>query len=96
MKYKNPMFVVTDIDKSVEFYQKVLGLPVIMDFGTNKTLTGDLTLQTSKTYEEFIGTNKEGNDFEIYFGENEFDNFVNRIFILNISTLSKNIHGDSK
>ena len=25
MKMKNPMLVVTDIDKSVEFYKKVLG-----------------------------------------------------------------------
>lgn len=46
MKMKNPMLVVTDIDKSVEFYKKVLGLNVIMDFGANKTLTGGLALQT--------------------------------------------------
>ena len=46
MKLKNPMLVVTDIDKSVEFYKKVLELHVIMDFGANKTLTGGLALQT--------------------------------------------------
>ena len=40
MKIKNPMLVVTDINKSLEFYIKVLGLHVIMDFGANKTLTG--------------------------------------------------------
>ena len=40
MKLKNSMLVVTDIDKTVEFYKKVLGLHVIMDFGANKTLTG--------------------------------------------------------
>ena len=28
MKLKNPMLVVTDIDKSVEFYKKVFGLHV--------------------------------------------------------------------
>ena len=39
MKIKNPMLVVTDINKSLEFYIKVLGLHVIMDFGANKTLT---------------------------------------------------------
>ena len=49
MKFKNPMLVVTDIDKSVEFYKKVFGLHVIMDFGANKTLTGGLALQTSET-----------------------------------------------
>ena len=37
MKLKNPMLVVTDIDKSIEFYKKVFGLHVIMDFGANKT-----------------------------------------------------------
>ena len=37
MKMKNPMLVVTDIDKSVEFYKKVLGLHVIMDFGSNSS-----------------------------------------------------------
>lgn len=47
MKFKNPMLVVTDIDKSVEFYKKVFELHVIMDFGANKTLTGGLALQTS-------------------------------------------------
>lgn len=52
MKLKNPMLVVTDIDKSIEFYKKVFGLHVIMDFGANKTLTGGLALQTSETYKE--------------------------------------------
>ena len=36
MKLKNPMLVVTDIDRSVEFYKKVFGLHIIMDFGANK------------------------------------------------------------
>jgi len=47
MKLKNPMLVVTDIDKSVEFYKRVFGLRVVMDFGANKTLTGGLALQIS-------------------------------------------------
>lgn len=55
MKLKNPMLVVTDIDRSVEFYKKVFGLHIIMDFGANKTLTGGLALQTAETYKEFIG-----------------------------------------
>ena len=58
MKMKNPMLVVTDIDKSVEFYKKVLGLHVIMDFGANKTLTGGLALQSLESWQEFIGTGK--------------------------------------
>ena len=58
MKFKNPMLVVTDMNKSVEFYKKVFGLHVIMDFGANKTLTGGLALQTVETWKEFISTNE--------------------------------------
>ena len=78
MKFKNPMLVVTDIEKSVEFYKKVFGLHVIMDFGANKTLTGGLALQTVETYKDFIGTNDisfGGNNFEIYFE----DKFADRL-----------------
>ena len=39
VKLKNPVLVVTDIEKTVAFYKKVLGLHVVMDFGANKTLT---------------------------------------------------------
>ncbi|MGN0513287.1 MAG: VOC family protein [Lachnospiraceae bacterium] len=82
MKFKNPMLVVTDIDKAVEFYKKVLGLHVIMDFGANKTLTGGLALQTAETYRDFIDTENisyGGNNFELYFEEDDFDRFVNKL-----------------
>lgn len=82
MKLKNPMLVVTDIDKSVEFYNKVLGLRVIADFGANKTLTGGLSLQTAETYREFIENDNitfGGNSFEIYFEEDDFDRFLERL-----------------
>lgn len=82
MKLKNPMLVVTDIDKSVEFYNKVLGLRVIADFGANKTLTGGLSLQTAETYKEFIENDNitfGGNSFEIYFEEDDFDRFLERL-----------------
>lgn len=82
MKLKNPMLVVTDIEKSVTFYKKVLGLHIIMDFGANKTLTGGLALQTAETYYEFIGTKDisfGGNNFEIYFEEDDFDKFAENL-----------------
>ena len=82
MKLKNPMLVVTDIDRSVEFYNKVLGLRVVADFGANKTLTGGLSLQTAETYKEFIETDNitfGGNSFEIYFEEDDFDCFLERL-----------------
>ena len=82
MKIKNPMLVVTDIEKSVEFYKKVLGLRVIMDFGANKTLTGGLALQTLETWQEFIGTDDisfGSNSSEVYFEEDNFDKFAERL-----------------
>ena len=82
MKMKNPMLVVTDIDKSVEFYKKVLGLNVIMDFGANKTLTGGLALQTLESWQEFIGTGDVlfgSNSSEIYFEEDNFDKFADKL-----------------
>lgn len=82
MKLKNPMLVVTDIDKSVEFYKKVLGLHVIMDFGENKTLTGGLSLQTLETWKELIDSKNVsfgGNSFEVYFEEDNFDRFIDKL-----------------
>ena len=79
---KNLMLVVTDIDKSVEFSKKVFGFHVIVDFGTNQTLTGGLTLQTVETYKDFIGKSDisfGGNNFEIYFEEDNFDAFADKL-----------------
>lgn len=82
MKFKNPMLVVTDMDVSVDFYKRVLGLHVIMDFGANKTLTGGVALQTIETYQSFIGAGEIsfcGHDFELYFEEDDFDGFLQRL-----------------
>ncbi|MEI0559157.1 hypothetical protein [Brachyspira intermedia] len=53
-----------------------------MDFGANKTLTGNLVLHTKDTYKEFIDNNDisfGGNNFEIYFEEDDFDKFINKL-----------------
>lgn len=82
MQLKNSMLIVQDINKSVEFYKNVLGLNVIMDFGANKTLTGVLVLQTIETYKKFIDKNDISfgvNNFEIYFEEDDSDNFIDKL-----------------
>ena len=87
MEVKNPMLVVSDIDKTVKFYKKVLGLQVVVDFGANKTLTGGLALQTLDTYKDFIGKDDisfGGNNFEIYFEEDNFDKFVDNLEKCNV------------
>lgn len=82
MKFKNPLLVITDMNQTVEFYKKVLGLHVIMDFGANKTLTGGLCLQTLETWKGFIGTENitfGSNSAEVYFEEDDFDEFADRL-----------------
>ena len=82
MKLKNPMLIVTDIDKSVNFYKKVLGLRVISDFGANKTLTGGLCLQTAETWRDFIGSDDiifGSKNSEIYFEEDNFNKFAEKL-----------------
>ena len=84
MKFKNPLLVVTDIEKSKAFYKKVLGLHVITDFGANVTLTGGICLQTIETYASFINASTEsitfgGNNAEIYFEEENFDVFIDKL-----------------
>ena len=81
MKMKNPLLVVTDIQASKSFYREVLGLRTILDLGANVVLTGGLALQTAESWEGFTG--KEiifrGNDAEIYFEEDNFDEFVQKL-----------------
>ena len=87
MKLKNPLLVVSDIDRSVEFYKKVLGLHVIMDFGANKTLSGGLALQTAETWKKFIASDDisfGAKCSEIYFEEDDFDEFAHQLDTLDV------------
>ena len=87
MKFVCPLLAVSDIDKSVEFYKEIFGLEVTADFGANKTLTGGLVLQTAETFKDFIdGRNISfgGNSFEIYFEEDDFDSFAEKLKTYNV------------
>jgi len=84
VKFKNPMLVVRDIKKPQEFYESVLGLKTIMDFGANATLTGGVALQTQESWESFINKDNVsitfgGNNFELYFEEDDFDAFIAKL-----------------
>ncbi|AGF56135.1 catechol 2,3-dioxygenase-like lactoylglutathione lyase family enzyme [Clostridium saccharoperbutylacetonicum] len=88
MKFKKPMLVVNDMEKSKIFYKDVLRLRVIMDFGANVTLTGGVTLQTKESWKEFIQKDDNeisfnGNNSELYFEEDNFDSFINKLTSIN-------------
>ena len=82
MKLKNTLLVVRNMDAAVAFYKEILGLRVVMDFGANKTLTGGLCLQTLESWQGFIDGKETafgGNDAEVYFEEEQFDAFVEKL-----------------
>ena len=88
MKFQNPLLVVSDMDISVKFYKEVLGLRKIMDLGENVTLTGGICLQTKETWAEFIENESlsfGGKTSEIYFEEDDFDGFENKLKNLDIN-----------
>ena len=54
MKYNAFMLVVSDMEKSRAFYEKLLGLKVAMDLGVNVSYDCGVVLQTKETWLEFI------------------------------------------
>ena len=82
MKFKNPLLAVADMERSKAFYNEVLGLRVVADFGANVTLTGGVCLQTLESGRQFIGAEqvgKPGACGELYFEEQEFEAFLRRV-----------------
>ncbi len=84
MKFKNALLVVNDMGRTVDFYKTVLGLHVIMDFGSNITMTGGICFQTRESFAEFINAPEEeisfgGKNAEIYFEEDNFDGFIEKL-----------------
>lgn len=81
MRLKNILFVVSDIEKSMRFYEELFGLKVIRDFGGNVILTEGLVLQDKKIWENFIGKKvlTGDNGAELYFEEEDIDGFLEKL-----------------
>ena len=84
MKFSNPLIVVSNMESSKEFYYKMLGLKVVVDFGANVVLTGGIALQTKDTWLTFIHKHESeiifgGNVAELYFEEDYFDSFIQKL-----------------
>jgi len=94
MKYKGTMLVVKDIEKSKDFYTKVLGLRVISDFGKNATFTGGVSVQTEASWMEFTKCGADffkyqGNDIELYFEEENFEAFCAKLSEMGIALIGE-------
>jgi len=93
MKYICPLLV-EDIQKSREFYNKILGLEVFSDFGANICFTCGLALQTKDSYAGFIEKELKdiktcGNDAEIYFEEDDIEAFYEKLKSFDVVYLHK-------
>lgn len=97
MKYAGTLIAVSNMGQSIKFYQEVLGLKVIADFGANVTLEGGVFLQTLESWKEFIRTDQvafENNAWELYFEEKDFEGFVEHLKTFDISYIHKPITHD--
>ena len=82
MKFTSTLIAVADMEKSKQFYQDVLGMHVVADFGANVTLDGGLVMQTLDTWKSFIRTDKvilPNNAGELYFEDEDLDAFCDHL-----------------
>lgn len=81
MKYQGVCIAVKDISLSKKFYQDLFGLEVFQDYGRNISF-GGLSLQ--QDFDWLLGIPKksilkESHNMELYFEENEFDDFISKL-----------------
>jgi catechol 2,3-dioxygenase-like lactoylglutathione lyase family enzyme len=71
------------MEQSRKFYEELMDLKVVLDFGANITFDGGLSLQTRDVWRGFIGSEDtiicRPNNFELYFEEKNLDKFVQKL-----------------
>ena len=86
MKFVCSMICVKDVNESREFYEKLFGLKVKFDYGIN--ITFDCGLAIQEKFSELSGIPENDikyktNNFELYFEEDYFDDFLIKLNELN-------------
>lgn len=78
MRLRNFLIVVSDIERSKQFYQDLFGLSVLVDYDGNMILTDGLVLQDKAIWEKFIGRDviPRSNSSELYFEESDIEGFA--------------------
>ena len=79
LKFKCPLIAVSNMEKSIRFYEEVIGDRVAMNFGENVQFEGGFALQEMKRWKLMIHTDKvrrKSNAAELYFEEDDFDGFI--------------------
>ena len=85
LKFKCPLLAVTDMEKSIRFYEEVIGDRVAMNFGENVQFEGGFALQGMVKWKTMLHNAKvrrNGNASELYFEEDDFDGFIDYLKVI--------------
>ena len=92
MQYKGTLLVISDMEESKKFYQDLLGMHVVGDFGANVQLENGLFLQTKDTWEKII-TYKDiklnHNAGELYFETQDMDAFLTLLELFQVEFVNE-------
>ncbi len=87
MKFKCSLITVENIERSREFYEKVLGQKVKYDYGENVCFEGDFAIHLKSHFSDLIDNKvilNNSNNFELYFEHDDVDNFVEKLKNLDV------------
>lgn len=82
MKYSGTVISVSDVKLSRKFYEDLFGLEIYQDYGINISFSGGLSLQQEFDWLLNISKDKilkKSNNMELYFEEDNFDDFIKRL-----------------
>ena len=82
LKFKCPLLAVSDMEKSIRFYEEVIGDRVAMSFGENVQFEGGFALQEMKKWKTMLHTQqvrRKNNAVELYFEDEDFDGFMDSL-----------------
>ena len=82
MKFVCPLLAVSDIEASKKFYKEIFNQEVTLDLGANVSLSGGFAIQLD--FAKLLGLDpdsvvKKSHNFEMYFEEDDFDSFLQKL-----------------
>ncbi len=92
MKFIASLIVVENIKKSRDFYEKVLGQTVKVDFGENVTFVGDFAIHQKRHFQNLICGNEilqKSNSCELYFEHDELETLLKKLEIMELEFVHK-------
>jgi catechol 2,3-dioxygenase-like lactoylglutathione lyase family enzyme len=82
MKFICPLVTVSDMERSREFYENILGQTVRYDFGENISFEGDFAIHLRSHFQQLIDNrvvHSRANNFELYFEHDDLEPVEERL-----------------